>query len=131
MQCSFLAGVSTPASSYDKAFHRAQETGKPLVVLVGADWCPGCRTMKQSVLPQMEKRGSLGKVSFAVVNSEVQAPLAEKLMQGQSIPQLVMYTKTATGWDRRQLTGAHSVSEVEAFISQGSQRSMLTVGQRK
>ncbi len=111
--------VATSSNNYDAAYKNTNETGRPLVVLVGADWCPGCRTMKQSVIPQLEKNGKLQQVAFATVNTDLQGPLAESLMKGGSIPQLIMYVKTDKGWDRKQMIGAHSPSEVEAFIKQG------------
>lgn len=110
--------LSTTAG-YADAHTAMLETGKPLVVLVGADWCPGCRTMKTSVLPELRRRGRLDGVAFATVNTDEENGLARKLMRGGSIPQLVMYRKTAAGWRRSQLTGAQSVENVEAFIAEG------------
>jgi thioredoxin-like negative regulator of GroEL len=105
---------------YDVAYAQAQENGKPLVVLVGAEWCPGCVKMKNQVIPVMKSNGSLEKVQFAQVNTDNDPELAEQLMRGQSIPQLIMYTKTDTGWKRHQMTGPKSVSEVESFIQSNS-----------
>jgi thioredoxin-like negative regulator of GroEL len=110
--------LTTGAASYDQAYKVTNETGRPLVVLVGADWCPGCQTMKSSVIPQLEQRGSLKSVSFATVNTDYQKKLAGRLMQGSSIPQLIMFVKTDNGWQRKQIVGAKSVTEVEAFLAQ-------------
>ena len=126
MQVSFL---TTGANTYDQAYKDTNETGRPLVVLVGADWCPGCQTMKHSVIPQLARRGSLSSVAFATVNTERQEALAGRLMHGGSIPQLIMYVKTDNGWERKQMTGARSVEEVEAFLNQGAaHRSVAMVG---
>ena len=111
--------LTTGANDYDQAYKTTTETGRPLVVLVGADWCPGCQTMKQSVIPQLARRGTLNSVSFATVNTDQQQRLAGRLMHGESIPQLIMYVKTDDGWQRKQIVGAKSVTEVEAFLSQG------------
>jgi thioredoxin-like negative regulator of GroEL len=107
---------------YNLAYAQAQENGKPLVVLVGAEWCPGCIKMKNQVIPVMKSNGSLEKVQFAQVNTDNDPELAEQLMRGQSIPQLIMYTKTDAGWKRSQLTGPKTVSEVEGFIQTNSQQ---------
>lgn len=107
---------------YDVAYAQAQENGKPLVVLVGAEWCPGCVKMKNQVIPVMKSNGSLEKVQFAQVNTDNDPELAEQLMRGQSIPQLIMYTKTDTGWKRSQMTGPKTVSEVETFIQSNSRQ---------
>jgi thiol-disulfide isomerase/thioredoxin len=118
MQASLLA---TPEHNYTTAYKKTAETGQPLVVLVGADWCPGCRTMKTSVIPQLEKQGGLKNVAFACLNTDQEREIAGKLMQGGSIPQLIMFTKTAEGgWKRTQLTGAHSARETQSFINAGT-----------
>ncbi len=114
------AALTAGANDYATAFKQTEETGKPLVVLVGADWCPGCRTMKYSTLPEVEKKGALGKVAFAYVNTDADSALAGKLMKGGSIPQLVMFQKKSDGsWTRKQLTGAQSAGSVEAFLNVG------------
>jgi thioredoxin-like negative regulator of GroEL len=109
--------LTTGANNYDQAYRTTNETGRPLVVLVGADWCQGCQVMKQSVIPQLERRGSLSSVAFATVNTDQQEKLAHSLMRGGSIPQLIMYVKTDDGgWQRKQMVGAKSVQEVESFL---------------
>jgi thiol-disulfide isomerase/thioredoxin len=112
------ASLAAGNQDYATAFKQVEQTGKPLVVLVGADWCPGCRTMKYSTLPQLEKSGELSKVAFAHVNTDEDSALASKLMKGGSIPQLVMFQKKPDGsWIRKQLTGAQSASSVQAFLN--------------
>ncbi len=116
--------------SYATAYHKTEETGRPLVVLVGADWCPGCRSMKEAVIPELRKQGELDKVNFAMVNTDRDHELASKLMQGGSIPQLVIYRKTDSGWTRQQLTGAHSTGEVQSFLTKGDDNSPVQVSRR-
>src|SRR3990172_11740131 len=116
------AAVTAGAQDYATAFQETSESGRPLVVLIGADWCPGCRQMKYSAIPELEKQGGLEKVAFAYVNTDDESALAGKLMKGGSIPQLIMYHKTDSGWKRRQLTGAHSVSAIQAFLDRGGDR---------
>ncbi|MEX2139872.1 MAG: thioredoxin family protein [Pirellulales bacterium] len=124
-----LSLLSTSVNTYDQAYKMTNETGRPLVVLVGADWCPGCQTMKRSVIPQLESRGSLKSVAFATVNSDQQQKLAGRLMQGSSIPQLIMFVKTDAGWQRKQIVGARSVPEIEAFLAQSRSTPKPTVEQ--
>lgn len=118
LQASLLA---TGAHEYNEALKQTEETGRPLLILVGADWCPACQTMKQSTMPAVARSGKLGKVAFARVNTDHDGVLARKLMSGGSIPQLVLYLKTETGWSRSQLTGGQSASTVEAFIDRALQ----------
>lgn len=111
--------LSTGMNSYAEAHKVHNDTGRPMVILVGAEWCPACVQMKNSVLPQVARRGLLKKVAFATVNTDHQGSLAKKLMQGGSIPQLIMYRKTKSGWSRKLLVGKQSPEQIEAFINQG------------
>ena len=113
------ATLGATTHSYADARAKTSETGKPLVVLVGADWCPACQTMKNTAMPQVARRGALNKVAYAVVNTDHQSDLAHKLMRGGSIPQLVMYRETPTGWHRESLVGAQDPAAIEAFINRG------------
>lgn len=123
------ASMATGATNYAEAFKQAEQTGRPLVVLVGADWCPGCRTMKQAVVPQLAQRGILSSVAFAQVNTGEEPALAGKLMRGNSIPQLIVYRKTDKGWTRSQLTGVQSVGDAASFIQPYTAASSLSQNQ--
>lgn len=109
--------VAADVNGYATAHRRMLETGAPLVVLVGADWCPACQTMKQSTIPQAQRRGLFNGVAFAIVNTDHEPTLARQLMRGGSIPQLIMYRKAADGWRRQQLTGAQSIETLGGFIA--------------
>ena len=118
LQASLLtAGGHT--HNYKEAYNNTVQSGRPLLVLIGAEWCPGCRTMKNSVIPALEKKGKLAKVEFAYVNADSQGDLAGKLMSGTSIPQLIIFQKNGKGWTRHQLTGPQSVEETVSFVNQG------------
>jgi hypothetical protein len=107
------------SETYAEAHHVMIETGKPMVIMVCTDWCVPCQTMKQAVLPRVRQRGLLRKVSFAMVNPDHDGDLAQKLTGGGPIPQLVMFRKTAGGWNRQILVGGQSLESVENFISAG------------
>lgn len=113
-----LAGTNNAYSTqpYGEAYQTFQETGRPLVILVGADWCPGCRTMKMSSLPAAGNRGIFKDVSVTIVDVDQSRELSRKLMRGNSIPQLIMYYKTDSGTKRVQLTGAQSQDAIEQFV---------------
>ncbi len=118
-----VSAIGAPGRDYATAFREVTESGRPLVVLVGADWCPGCRQMKDSAIPALEKQGGLDRVSFAYVNTDQQSELAGRLMKGGSIPQLIVYHKTDEGWRRKQLTGAQSVPDIQQFLDQVTEES--------
>src|SRR5215469_13577958 len=100
--------LSTGANEYADAHKAHSDTGQPMVLLVGAEWCPGCVQMKNNILPRVARRGLLRKVAFAHVNTDNDSRIAKSVMQGGTIPQLIMYRKTPTGWKRHLLVGAQS-----------------------
>jgi thioredoxin-like negative regulator of GroEL len=113
-----FALAAASAQPYDSAYQQAQANGQPLVVLVGADWCPGCRTMKHNVMARLERSGRLSNVSYTTINTDAQSDLAGQLMQGGMIPQLIVFSKQEDGrWRREQITGAASETQVSALIA--------------
>ena len=104
--------------SYNAALQDAQKQQRPLLVLVGANWCPGCQTMKTRVLPTLARRGDLRAVSFAAVDTDTEVETARQLMRGGSIPQLIVFSRMPDGkWHREQITGETSEAEVQSLIA--------------
>src|SRR4051812_20295743 len=87
------AVVGADALPYSDAHKLSQANDQPLVVMVGTDWCPGCVTMKRSVIPALLRNGKLRNVQFTMVNADDDPALARKLMRGTSIPQLIVYSR--------------------------------------
>ena len=120
-----LVGLSTLASgtdSYADAYRQTTETGRPLVVLVGAKWCGACKTMERKVIPKVRQQDLFRRISFARVDLDRQRALGRKLTRGGPIPQLLMFRRTRDGWRLSRLRGAHSARTVEAFIRRGLPR---------
>ena len=115
-----LATMGTgEVQSYADAYRQHKEEGRPLVVLIGADWCPACRTMKGSSIPAALRNGALDGAAFAIVDVDEKRSLANRLMRGNSIPQLVMYYDTPDGPRRRQLNGSVDVDTIRDFVASG------------
>jgi len=108
--------TTLPNNDYTNAYKQALSSGRPLVVLLGAKWCPGCVQMKNSIMPQVAKAGGLVNVEFAYVDMDRQPKLAARLTRGGAIPQLIRYEKTKKGWRRGLLIGAHSPKRVTSFV---------------
>lgn len=113
MQVSAVGGTPT---AYGTAFKTATETGKPMLVLVGTDWCPACVTMKQSVIPRLQRAGILKDVVYTEVNADNQPTIAHKIMSGGGYPQLALYRKTKEGWRRQILIGVQSDSTIQTLV---------------
>jgi thioredoxin-like negative regulator of GroEL len=117
-----IAPVSVHGLSYTAAAKEAETKQQPLLVLVGADWCPGCQTMKRGVLPALARQGSLSKVSYATIDTDREPQLAGRLMRGGAIPQLVVFSQQPDGtWHREQIVGEASQQEVQSLIARAWQ----------
>jgi len=114
-----LIGADSQDASYSKAHRETTETGRPMVVLVGAEWCPACVQMKQSVLPEVKKTDAFKQISYAEVDIDQERELGQQLTKGGPIPQLLMYRRTPLGWRLWRIIGGQSVHRVERFISDG------------
>ncbi len=111
--------LAADSGTYAKAHQKTAVTGVPMVVMVSATWCQPCQQMKKTVLPQVEKHGLLKRVAFAVVDADRERTLAQRLIRGGPVPQLIMFSKTGAGWKRRKLIGRQTVGAVERFIQEG------------
>lgn len=103
--------------SYAQAYTESLEEKKPLLVVVGAPWCPACRVLKESTLKPMAKTGELDDVSLVVINRDENPTLAAKLSLGEkTIPQIILYTPGENGWKRRNLRGFQSKQPIRSLI---------------
>ena len=123
--------AATPVDDYANAFRQSQETSKPLLVLVGAEWCPACTKMNANVLPELKRRGLLDELYFAKVNIDHQETLTKKLTDSTIVPQLILYKKTGKGWRRWNMTGQQTVKTVENFLSKDAKETVATRPEEK
>ena len=111
--------LATSGETYSEAHKMTTEKGCPLVVVVGATWCPACQQLKEKVLPEVKQHGVLRNVAFANVDLDEEHELGTELTNGGPIPQIVVYRKTPVGWLLRRLVGGQDVKSVEEFIAHG------------
>lgn len=117
--CTFLApepGLNV--SSYAEAHRVCLETGQPMLVMVGAKWCPACKDMEKEVLPQVQRRGLLRKVVFTIVDFDRSPSLGDRLTRGGPLPQLLLFRRHNDGWRVGRLIGRQDPAVVERFINQ-------------
>lgn len=106
-----------PETDYSTAYQKSVDTGRPLVVLLGADWCPACMVMKKTVIPTVTQQGGLKGVEFTYVDVDRQSKLANLLSRAQAIPQLIRFERKSTGWVSGMLLGAQSAEQVTSFVN--------------
>jgi thioredoxin-like negative regulator of GroEL len=116
----FLLTVVNSAESkylgYEDAFAQAQKENKPLLILVGAPWCASCQIMKRDTIEPMKETGELENVVVTLVNKDERPELAEQLMKGETLPQVVVFSKHPDGWKRFSLTGMQSRTRMAELI---------------
>jgi thiol:disulfide interchange protein len=112
---------SSEPLNYEAAYRKAQEERKPLVVLVGADWCAACKTMKADTIVPMKRAGDLNEVVFTQLDKDAQPELANQVMQGKVLPQLVVFCESESGWKRFSLTGMQSERRVKELLRKASE----------
>ena len=108
--------ISAQSPSLEEAYQRSVANGRPLVVLIGAEWCPGCVVMKNRVLPEAARAGAMNGVEFAYVDVDRDSSVAKKLSRDSAIPQLLRFERRGDRWAVQQLVGAQSVERVKAFL---------------
>jgi len=103
---------------YTLAYKKSVEQNKPLMVVVGAPWCPACTVLKNSTIMPMAATGELDEVSVAVINKDDDPELVEQLTKGEKmLPQIIMFTKNDTGgWNRQLLKGFQPKQPVRSLI---------------
>jgi len=121
-----LAVINAPTKSeeqipYHAAYRKAQEEKKPLVVLVGADWCVACKTMKADTIHTMKDAGEFQEVVFTQVDKDSQPEIAQQVMQGNTLPQIVVFCESEQGWKRFSLTGMQSERRVRELIRRAAE----------
>ncbi len=112
-----FASSSSKPHDYTLAYQESQLHGKPLMVIVSAPWCPACHTLQDTTIRELEASGQLNEVCVAVVDRDAEPQLANQLMRGQMIPQIIVFAKGNSGrWERSQLTGFQQKGPVRQLI---------------
>jgi thiol:disulfide interchange protein len=120
---SFANGADTTAVkkdepvSYEAAYQQAQKERKPLLVLVGADWCHACKTMKTDTIVPMKEAGHLKEVVYTQIDKDKHPEIASQIMQGNTLPQIVVFCESDKGWKKFSLTGIQTERRVKELLT--------------
>lgn len=109
MLATILAAVlclqSAEFPSYEQAYAQSQRENRPLLVLVSARWCAACQVMKRETLIPMRDQKEFKNAVVTIVDVDDQPQIAQQLMRGKTLPQLVLMQREPSGWKRFLLTG--------------------------
>jgi hypothetical protein len=108
------APVPTP---YDQAVKISVESGKPILILIGADWCPYCKVVQRDCLPVLKERGLMDKVVYVYLDYDRDRHLVGKTLRGEIIPEMIMFRKAEGGWKRTDISGSYKVEEIDSFMN--------------
>lgn len=116
------------ADDYDVACAKAEKEKKPLLIMVGASWCASCQVMKKETLEPMKGSGELNDVVVAVVDKDARPELAEQLMRGPTLPQVVVFQQDTDGWKRYSLTGMQSKTRIRELLNRARETRVAAKG---
>ena len=101
---------------YTAAYREMERTGRPMVVLVTAEWCGPCRQLESNVLPDPQIKGLLSDYACTMVDLDHEPSLAQKLGGGEGVPFMAVYVPDGDGWKRRTIRGYQSVEALAQFL---------------
>ncbi len=104
--------------TYASVYKQSIEENKPLMVVVGAEWCPACHVLKDSTIKPMAQTGELNDVCIAILDKDKDAELVSQITKGEKmLPQIIMFSKTESGqWSRHRLMGFQPKQPVRSLI---------------
>lgn len=115
-----LSGVTSEhqmQQNYTDAYRQSVSEHKPLMVVVGAPWCPACNVLKETTIKQMAQTGELDSVSLAMINRDDDPELVQELTKGEKLlPQIIVFTEDNGGWKRRSLMGYQPKQPIRSLI---------------
>ncbi len=85
----FPKGSPKFLTSHDAALKEAAASGKPVILVFSAAWCPPCQAMKKSVYPSKEIKPFHDKFVWAYLDTDVEANAAAASKYGvEGIPHI-------------------------------------------
>ena len=105
---------------YEAALAKAQEENKPLVIMIGAPWCASCQIMKRDTMEPMMRSGRLSRVVVTYIDKDQRPELCGQLMNGETLPQVIMFAKQSGGWKRFSLTGMQSEGRMAELLGRAN-----------
>lgn len=97
---------------YRTAVTDSLETGKPLLVYIGATWCGPCQQMKFRTFPALK---ALPGINFTAIDLDRDRKLADQIASPM-VPSLTIYKQVDGVWTRRTIYGFRTPNQVRTFL---------------
>lgn len=107
--------VTFELQPYHDAYRNVTDNQRPFLVIIGAEWCHACQHLKRKTVPQVARQGGFKGIEVAYVDLDRDAKMAQKLMQGAGIPQIVRFQRKGKKWDVERLRGAPTHEALTSF----------------
>ena len=78
--------------------------------------------MKRDTIEPMKESGDLKEVVVVLIDKDERPELAEQLMRGETLPQVVVFSQESGNWKRFSLTGMQSKSRIGELLQRASAR---------
>jgi len=109
-------GASGKSLTYEQALEQAQKDNKPILIVVGAKWCAACEVMKRETIEPMKSSGELNDVIVTYLDKDQRPELAQQLMKGETLPQVVLFSKEKDQWRRLSVTGMQNKPRLQELL---------------
>lgn len=116
--------TTTPDMTYAEAYQRSVNTGKPLVILVGAEWCSACKNVKRTTISRLQREGAMKDVVYLSLDTDKHGPVASKLMRGNTVPQMIIFHQDETGWHKQHMVGLLNENVVRSAMATAKEASV-------
>ena len=104
-----LIPLQTFAVEYRQARQQAIQARKPLVVLLGAEWCPAC---KEAWVPA-QRIGRIGIYTYLDVDK---SPEIARQVGTDTVPKVVIYYPIGEKWTVRTIVGLAEIVKHAAIV---------------
>ena len=104
-------------------FVNADGVDKPFAVFCHAVWCEPCKRMQK----EMAKVTNMDLVDYRDIDIDEEPELAGKLMEGRTVPQLIMYFKVDGKMRKNVHYGFKTAKQIEAIFHDAHVQSVRQV----
>lgn len=122
--CSSIAAVILAfAILQPRTFSAEKEDNRPIVVFCHAEWCGPCKRMQA----EMKKVRNMDLVVYGELDVDQEPERAARIMQGNSVPQLIVYVKVDGKMTKKAHIGFRNARQIEAIFHDAHVQSVRQV----